>query len=565
MQLLWTKSLAESLANGAGIDSKNIEINLPPKNVSDADFCVPLFRLAKEAGKSPADYASGLISNWDKPEIVADAAVNGGFLNIKLDREVAARQLMEYLAEGEPLRHISMAGQNIVIEHTSINPNASPHVGRARNAMLGDTLVRTFRTLGADVDARYYVNDMGKQIALLAIAVREKGQLPFDEMLDAYIDINKRVEHEPELEATAFEMIRLLENGDQAIKQEFRDVVSTCLSGQGKILSRLGIEFNHYDWESDFVDISKFDEFVSKVEAKHALAPDAEGRTVVDLQKLGFDKEEGRYLVLKRANSSSLYVFRDLLYNKFKAGLDADRTIIVLGEDHKLYYDQLTKLLAVDGEENSEAVFYSYVLLKDGKMSTRKGNVVLLSELIDDLESAAAAKIEENKGGNTADSQQAEETAKAVARAACRFSFLRVSAGANIQFDADNALKFEGDTGPYVQYTAVRAQSVLDKKPDAGFGSLKDMDWSNLEDSEWELVREISKIDTVFKRAADNMETPPLCDYSLQLARAYSRFYTNCQVIGSPQEERRFALTRAAVSGLKKTTHALGIEIPSKM
>lgn len=562
MHLLWSKELADSIAQNVGVEAEKVEINLPPKNVTSADYSVPLFRLAKEAGKNPAQLAQEIIDGWQKPEIVDSAEFQGGFLNIKLDREVAAQQLMEYFADGDALRHISMAGKKIVIEHTSINPNASPHVGRARNAMIGDTLVRTFRTLGADVDARYYVNDMGKQIALLAIAVREKGKLPFDDMLEAYIDINKRVENEPALEAQAFNMIKKLEEGDPAIKQEFREVVGTCLEGQGKILARLGIGFDHYDWESDFVDTSEFGIFVDKLKAKDAIAPDDQGRTVVDFKQLGIDREEGRHLVLKRANDSSLYIFRDLLYNKFKSGLESDKAVIVLGEDHKLYYEQLTKLLEVDGVKPAESVFYSYVLLKDGKMSTRKGNVVLLSQLIDELEEAAQERIAEAKG--IADPEQAAETAKSVARAACRFSFLRVSAGANIQFDADNALKFEGDTGPYVQYTAVRANSVLDKTAAKSI-DLKGMDWSNLEDSEWELVREISRMDTAFKRAADNMETPSLCDYSLQLARAYARFYTNCHVIGTPQENRRIALTRLAVSVLKKTINALGIEVPNKM
>ena len=223
--------------------------------------------------------------------------------------------------------------KKILVEHTSINPNASPHVGRARNALIGDSIVRILRFQGYKIEVHYFVNDVGKQIAMLVLGAEGKKNIDFKDLLSIYIEINKKIEENPELEKKALELLNKLEKGDKAIKNNFEKIVNTCVKGQIKILSELGIKYDFFDYESKYLWGKKTDETLKRLERTGKLFIDGFNRWVMDQKgyELGMKVP---VLVLTRGDGTSLYPLRDIAYNLDK--LKKCDNIVILGEDQKL-------------------------------------------------------------------------------------------------------------------------------------------------------------------------------------------------------------------------------------
>ncbi len=311
------------------------------------------------------------------------------------------------------------------------------------------------------MEVHYYINDMGKQIALLVMQCRDRENLDFDEILDIYVAANQKAKEEPEFEQAALELLRKFEAGDSDTIEQFHRITNISIDGQLGLLSRLGIYYDSFDRESDYVHDPLLDEIIQNLDSKEVLFCDEYGRQVADLRKLGFERDEGRYFVLRRANQSSLYGYRDIAYNLYKINRAADRNIVVLGEDHKLYYKQLSTILNFVGQNPPEVVHYSYVLLKDGKMSTRQGNVVLLSDFID--EATERAQKAANEAWDSLPEEEQKSIAVKVGVGAVKFSILKINPVKNVTFDWESALSFVGDSGAYLQYTCARIMSICRK------------------------------------------------------------------------------------------------------
>ncbi|MFZ5354366.1 MAG: arginine--tRNA ligase [Bacillota bacterium] len=525
------------------------------------DIAIPCFTMAKQLRKSPADIARDLEQSVAELDFVCKTEVKGGYLNIFLNKTQLFRDtITEIFEQGYKYgSSMSGAGKTALIEHTSINPNASPHVGRARNAMIGDSLVRIMKFEGYKVDTHYFVNDIGKQIAMLLLGVEDAKAVTFGELLDIYVKVNSRLEKEPELEKKVFELLYKLENGDEDVKHKFRSVVDICIAGQISILGELGIKYDTFKYESDYIWSNRLEEILNKFKSTGKLEEAADGRLVLNLSEYNLSMKEP-YFVLTRADKTSLYPTRDIAYTIDKADTCSHKNIIVLGEDQKLYFQELSAALDILGYKFPEVVHYSFVLLAEGKMATRKGNVVLLEDFMKE----ALTRVKENMSirRQTVD----EAVAKAVAYGAVKYAFLKVDNNKNITFDWETALSFDGDTGPYLQYSCARISSIIKKY---GAALPEKADFSLLKEaSEYALIKEAADFKTAVSRTLDELSPHIIANYVHGLAKAFSTFYHDCPVLNTDCKDLRDArvmLIAAVRQVIVNALQLLGIDAVDSM
>lgn len=533
-----------------------IIVTVPPAPEM-GDIAVPCFSFAKEMRKSPVEIASSLKNKFNNVDFIDRVEVHGGYLNFFVSKSVLVKDTITEILTKKELYGSSMsgAGKKALVEHTSINPNASPHVGRARNALIGDAIVRLLRFEGYQVDVHYFVNDIGKQIAMLLLGAREEEDITFKDLLNIYIEINNRVEENPDLEKEVFDLLYKLENGDQQTIDSFRKIVNICVEGQSKILNELGIKYDYYDYESDYVWNNKTEEVLEELRKTGNLFEDSDGRYVLNLEKFNLP-----YLVVTRGDKTSLYPLRDIAYTIDKAKTNSDRNIIVLGEDQKLYFQQVKAAVNMLGYQAPEVVHYSFVLLKDGKMSTRKGTVVLLEDFM--KEAVLKAEEEMAKRHQTVD----KKVAQSIAYGAVKYAILKTSNERNVIFDWDSALSFDGDSSPYIQYSYARICSIFRKygkevSDDVNLALLK-------EEEEIELVKELAGFPGVIKRTLKELSPHIIANYLYEVTKKFSRFYHNCPVLNAENQEvleARLALIKAVSYVIKNGLNLLGIDVVESM
>jgi arginyl-tRNA synthetase len=556
-----------------GIGAEDLQF-APAPNPEMGDAALRTFAAAKRLGVPPPLLATRIAKEVPFGPEVTECAPAGPYVNFRVNRGLLARPLVSEILSKRDKYGSGGSGRGLkaLVEHTSINPNASPHVGRARNAMIGDSVVRLLRFEDYEVTVHYYVNDMGRQIGLLVLGIEEQYgslvagaelQVSFDDILQAYVDANTRAEADPEFAAQGYDLLARMEEGDPEVKGKFRAVTDMCLNGQILVLARLGINYDVFDHESDYVRDPRLDALVAALGGREAVFTDEDNRLVVDLSKLGHTYEEGRYFVLMRANGSSMYGYRDLAYTIDKMEKGADLNLIILGEDHKLFAQQQQFILAACGKTYPEPVYYAYIILKDGKMSTRQGKVVLLSDFLDEARDRTALKVEEQCKDLPALERKA--IAEKVAVAAVRFAILRVNPNKNVVFDWDASLSFTGDTGPYVQYSCARIASILRKAGE--FPAEPDGEFPLGTETEWSLVMKLAAFPECVQAALAQRSCAPVAQYALETARQFTSFYHECPVLDAPGAQRtaRLQLCAATRQTITNALSLLGIEAPDRM
>ena len=517
-------------------------IEIPPSS-DMGDYAFPCFFIAKELKQDPHQIALEIREKIGEPSLdFEDIQTSGGYINFFLDRKDFARKLLkEILKKKENFGKFDIGnGKKALIEHTSTNPNAPPHVGRARNAIIGDSIVKILSFLNFKPVVHYYVNDVSKQIAMLVLGDADK--LEFKDMLKRYIKISKNAE---EFQDQIFFLLRQFENGDTKTVAKFKKITKTCLKGQKDIFSELGINYDVFDYESDYIKKSK--KILIELEKTKKLHKDKEGRLYLDQKNTPLRKMmKSPVLILTRSDGTGLYPLRDIVYtiDKMKSSKE---NIIVLGEDQKLYFLQLKEALNILNQQAPKVVHYSFILLnkkgKSKKMSTREGSVILLETFLKDAF---------NKAKN-----------KKIGIAAVKYSILKNSPNKMILFNLQDSLKFEGDTGPYLLYSYARASSILKKvKPQKNKKSFVIMDLSK---NEIDLVKKLSQFPEVVLDSYNNLNPSLIANYSYQLAQVFNEFYHGSKVIGSKEESFRASLVEAFRYVLKNSLNLLGIETLEKM
>lgn len=537
----------------------------PTPSPQMGDLAINTFPITELLSGDKAEIVTQIAESLRRITNVREVQVKGPYVNVFLQRRPLCIDLCREVRD-DRLYGSSRTGlgRPVLIEHTSINPNASPHVGRGRNALIGDCLARLLRFEQFNVEVHYYVNDLGKQIALLVLECRGKSQVSFDDMLALYVAANARASVDPLFENQAFELLQRFENQDPEVMSEFMDCTNTCLEGQLQVLSRLGIHYDYFDRESSFVHDSGLKELFERLRQKNALFTDEHGREVVDLKVLGFKMDEGRYFVLRRGNSSTMYGYRDIAYTLYKLNRCPENNIVVLGQDHATYFSQLVLILEVAHVKPPELVTYSHILLKEGKMSTRKGSVVLLSDFLD--EAIARSKARVDVSCQELDEAERVNIARMVGVGAVKYSILRVTPQSNVVFDWEQALTFEGDSSPYIQYCCARIASIL-RRYGQEVGYLDGMEFEVC-DEEWQLAYRLSEFPSLIQRALAKRSPGLLANYALDVAKLFNRFYRECPVLRVEQHNQKIFRLNLCLSTqrvLSTTLELLGIEVPEQM
>ena len=540
----------------------DVPLSTPPDSAM-GDYSVPCFRLAKGAGVAPVALAQQLraaLSDRDLASLGIDRVeVRGPYLNLFLTRgDLAARVIEAVRAAGDRYgARATGAGKRALVEHTSINPNASPHLGRARNAWIGDTLVRLLRFEGYDLDVRFFVNDVGRQIALLVLGVADRDP-GFNELLQIYVDVNRRLEADPALGEQVTRLLERLEGGDAAARAAFRRVVEISVRGMRAVFADADVRYDGFDYESDYLTPERSRQLVNQLRDTGRLFEDEHGRLVLNLE--GFElPSRNPVLVITRGNKTSLYVLRDMAYTIDKVAAAGDLNLVVLGEDQKLYHRQLQAALSLLGIEAPVSVHYSFVLLGEGSMSSRQGNLVLLEDFVAEAKRKAAEEL--RKRGHDAD----PAVAKAVAYSALKYSFLRVANDKQVVFNWDQAMSFEGESGPYLLYSHARICSILRKY---GQELPNGADYSVLEaEPETALIKLLDEMPEQIARALRIRSPHVLANYAFAVARQFSSFYHACPILqeAPPLRDARLLLAAATRQVLANCLGILGIEPLQRM
>lgn len=534
-----------------------ITLEIPPKPEL-GDYAFPCFSLAKVYKKNPVEIAKELASKIKKGKLISEIKAIGPYLNFFINKNTLTGGTLDKILKEKNNYGSSNIGkkQKIILEHTSINPNASPHVGRARNALIGDSLARLLKFNGYKVEVHYFVNDIGKQIAMIVLAAKGKKSLKFEGLLKLYMGIAKKVEENKELEKEVLQILYKLENGDKKIIGEFKKIVGVAVKGQAAILSELGIKYDAFDYESDYLWSRKTHEALKMLEKTGSFFFDKDKRFVLDQKGFGLGMQVP-VLVLTRGDGTSLYPLRDIAY-----ALDMGnkgRNIVVLGEDQKLYGEQINAALKMLGKKPRETVYYSFVLLEEGKMSTRSGNVVLLEEFMSEALKKAGEEIKKRYGKTDI------KSAKIIAYGAVKYGILKVSPEKNVIFNMGQALNFEGETAPYIQYAYARICSIIRKNKNK-VPSKADFSFLDKKE-EIELIKKLSEFPNIVEKTANELRPSIIANYTYELAKQFNEYYHAHNILKEKDEIKnaRLVLVDCVKQVLKNSLNLLGIEVLERM
>ena len=575
-------ALCGALAGVPGVDAGSLERTLDTSGGDGWDVALPLHRIAAKAGRPAEEMALELVESLPDLPGVARRFALGAYVNFEAEPAwLADRTLGAIAARAERYGGTDSPGPTVCVEHTSANPNAPFHIGRVRNALIGDTLARVLRAAGNAVTTQYYVDDIGRQSAMVTwiwskprdawppeILATLEGANQREERPDQYLGrpypaVAAYVKVHPDAAADLAALCERLERGEAPA--EHRRYCEAILGGMLASLARVGVRFDEFVWESSLLHDGSVERVVERLRrAPHAVVEE-NGALAIDTTGYGLPKEDARAIVL-RGNGTTVYPTRDVAYHLQKFARFA-RVVDVLGQDHLLHARTLEALLAELGEpRRPEFVLYQYITLPgSGRMSTRKGTVVWLDTLLDEATDRARAEVTSRHPELPAG--EAERIAVALAAGAVRYHILRIASDKSVAFRWEDALSFEGRSGPFLQYSYARATSLLKKAEDDGATpAAPEGKWLTTP-AERAVVRILARYPRTVGAAARTAHVHTIATYAHELSEAFNRFYQSTPVLKAEPAERasRLALVRACRTTLGNALTLLGIERLDRM
>ncbi len=556
--------IAERLA-AEGVSAREIaeSIAVPP-DPAMGDFALPCFKFAKVMRKSPVAIAEELKNAYPTDEVIGEVSAVNGYLNFKVNRRGLAEDvLLRIFKEGARYGASDLgAGKTVCIDYSSVNIAKPFHIGHLSTTVLGGALYRIFNFLGYHAVGINHLGDYGTQFGKLISAYKrwgkkdevEKGGIHAINAL--YVRFNEEADEEMEREAR--ENFRLIESGDKEANELFEWFKSLTLAYVKTIYERLHITFDSYLGERFYTD--KMQPVVDELKEK-GLLKESEGAQIVDLEPYGMPP-----CLILRSDGASLYATRDLAAAIYRKNTyDFDKCLYVVAYQQNLHFKQFFKVLELMGKEWAKDlvhIAYGMVSLEDGAMSTRKGKVVWLEDVITKCVEKAYAVIDEKNSAL----ENKREVAEKVGVGAVVFGALYNNKIKDITFSYDKALNFDGETSVYVQYTCARAASVLAKARAEGYAwSAEDV--SEPCPQEFELLKALGEFPEIVRAAAEKYEPSYVARFCVDSAQKFNKFYFDCKILQAEEGVRAFrlALTEATLTVLTNALTLLGIGVPEKM
>lgn len=536
-------------------------IELPP-NTEMGDFALPCFKLAKIMRKAPALIAQQLAADYQTDEIVGEVSAVNGYVNFKIDRALWAKQTLEAVLSAREKYGAGEdgKGKTVCIEYSSVNIAKPFHIGHLSSTVIGSALYKLHKFLGYPSVAINHLGDYGTQFGKLISAYKrwgsreeiEKGGLRALNAL--YVRFHEEAEKDPSLNDEARAFFKKIEDKDEESVRLFEWFKDLTLKDVGRIYDMLDVHFDSWAGESFYID--KMQPVIDELREKGLLV-ESEGAQVVDLEAYGMPP-----CIVLRSDGASLYATRDLATAVYRKNTyDFYKSLYVVAYQQNLHFKQFFKVLELMGKEWAKDlvhVAYGMVSLEEGSMSSRKGRVVYLEDVINRcIEKAKEIISEKNPSLENKD-----EIAKTVGVGAVIFGALYNNKIKDITFSYDKVLNFEGETSCYVQYTCARANSVLEKG-----GSARACEAKEVCPQEFEIVKQLAEFPAMLRDALDKYEPCYIARYAVDLAQKFNKFYFDCSILNAEADTRAFrlALTEATLVVLKNALSLLGIGVPDKM
>ena len=558
--------IAKEIEKVTKLNSEELESYIEkPKEVKNGDYAFPCFRLAKELKKAPQEIAKEIASNINiSKEVIENVEVVGGYLNFYANKNLLTNEVIKEISSKEEVGSSNIGnGKTIVIDYSSPNIAKPFHIGHLKTTVLGGALYNIYKHLGYKVIGVNHLGDYGTQFGKLIEGYKRWGDEydltkdPIDKLAEIYLKINNLCAEDEEVLNKCRENFKLLENGDEYctnLWNKFRDL---SIKEFQKIYDMLGSKFDSWNGEAFYAD--KTSEVID-ILSKTGRLIESEGAMVIDLSKEGIDTP----CIICKSNGSTIYATRDLAAILYRARTyNYDKSIYVTSYEQNLHFKQIfevAKLLGLDEKytKGLEHVSYGMVRLPSGTMSTRKGNFIKVEDIIKDTINEAK-KIIEEKNPSLEDKEE-------VGIGAIIFNNVSTNRVKDEIFDINEMLNFQGETGPYIQYTYVRTNSVLKKVaniPDAG-----KINVNNLQDEySQNIIKLIADFENILIQVTKKEEVSILAKYLIELSKAFSSFYNENKIIGEESEvqDARVYLTYCVNKVLKTGAELLGIKMPEKM
>lgn len=553
-------ALAQALPE---MDVKEIEAKIErPKDSSNGDYAFPTFFLAKTLHKAPQMIASELVEKVDQDGF-EKVVVAGPYINFFLDKaQVGAKILQTILADPEHYGEIDLGHQsNITIDYSSPNIAKPMGMGHLRSTMIGEAVARILEKVNYNLIRIDYLGDWGTQFGKLMAAYEMWGDEaevkkdPINTLLKYYVRINNEADEHPEYTEAGRDWFAKLEHGDEEAWRLWHWFREVSLERFQRVYKMLDVNFDSFNGEA--FSAQKMEEPIQLLRDKDLLKP-SRGAEIVDLDEYNLPP-----LLIIKSNGTTTYITRDLATALFRKRMYGHaKSLYVVGAEQETYFKQLRAALKEMGFnwwDQIEHISFGLMNLNGKKMSTRKGNVVSLEDVLNDSIDLARKQIAEKNP----DLENADEVAKEVGVGAVIFHDLKNYRRNAVNFKLEDVVKFEGETGPYVQYARARAESILRK---GGIRDFSDVDLTKAGAEAWELISFLGQYSEAIKRAALNYDPSVIAKYALELAKKFNQYYAHTRILDKDEAQpARLALTQAVSDVLKSALDLLDIKAPDEM
>ncbi len=537
--------LAEQLQEKLGTDVETKDIEVPEPE--HGDFAYPAMKAASQLEKNPRKLAEETAEKLQEDELIQEVEVAGpGYLNFYLNKKEYGKIVSEGL-ETDKMSVEQREGE-VLLEFSSPNIAKPMHIGHVRNNCLGDSLQRIMRFSGYNVTSENYLGDWGAQFGKSIFAFKKYGseekldENPMEHIYNLYVKFHNEAENDPQVVEKAAEWSKRIEEGDEEAERLWKKLRKITIEYDMKDYERMDIEFDRITGESKVVE--EGEEIVERGLEKGIFKEDDDGSVYID-----FEDENMPNTIVKKSDGTTLYLTRDIANIEKRAKEGFEKNLYVVASEQDLHFKQLFKIAEEFGidEIDNEHISYGMLNLGEGGMSSREGNIITLSDLLDKATEKAEEKIQDREN---------IENAEKIGLGAVKYANLKVSRRKDIEFNWEDVLNFEGDSGPYLQYSNTRAKSILKKTDTKGEFA------GEFNETEYQLLRKLGEFPEKVSSAAENRDPVKVANYLSTLCEEFNTFYHDCPVIDAEEDERkkRVKLVKLFIDVSDKGLELLGIE-----